>query len=152
TAPAQDREADWSFQEGEIVGRRTGVDWPKSDAQGWLGMGRALREGESLSYEFYHSPGSVAVHPSLGRLAFLIEPAGVRLHWLDISPNAHDWTGLKPDNAVDDSEHRRGPAPLPLKANDWNSMTLALDGGAVRLTLNGVVVYERPLDPSASRG
>jgi len=88
------RDSDWSFQDGVITGRRTGTAWPRGHAQASLPMIRALRAGESLSYQFYHVPGAVSVHPALGRLAFLLEPAGVRLHWMINDTATDDWTGI----------------------------------------------------------
>ena len=58
---------------------------------------RPLRPGETLRYEFFYEPGKTHVHPSLGRLAFLLEPDGVKLHWLTDTA-ADDWTGLTADN------------------------------------------------------
>lgn len=43
---------------------------------------RPLEDGDTLTYEFLHEPGRVEIHPALGRLAFLIETSGVRIHWI----------------------------------------------------------------------
>ena len=90
------------------------------------------------------------VHPALGRLAFLLEPAGVRLHWMTDGPDA-DVTGLPAGNVVDEPSSRRGPTPLPLKAGDWNQLKLSLVGRSVELELNGVKVFERDLEPANDR-
>ena len=58
------------------------------------------------------------MHPSLGRLAFLFEPDGVRLHWLT-HPTDRGWDRPRPDNAVDEPACRRGPDRLPLKSGAW---------------------------------
>src|SRR5262249_10167330 len=101
-------------------------------------------------YEFFYEPGQTLVHPSLGRLVFLLEPDGVRLHWMLDVPQS-DWTGLKADNAVDEPDCRRGPKQLPLKAGDWNSAGVAVTDNAMTLELNGQVVYERTLGPEAEK-
>ena len=49
--------------------------------------------GETLRYEFFYEPGKSHGYPSLGRLAFVLEPDGVRLRWLSERPT-EDWTGL----------------------------------------------------------
>ncbi len=38
----------------------------------------------SSTYEFLYEPDQVMVHPALDRLAFLLEPDGVRLHWMTV--------------------------------------------------------------------
>src|SRR5262249_27061990 len=107
---------DWVAKDGEITGskadRRTGKPQPSA-----LAYFRPMRPGETLRYEFFHEPGKTHVHPGLGRLAFLLEPEGVKLHWL--TDGGDDWTGLPPDNAVSDSGAR---GKLSLKAGDWNTL------------------------------
>src|SRR5262249_5276572 len=110
---------------------------------------RPLREGESVTYEFSYEPDRVMVYPALGRLAFLLEASGVRLHWLTDGADA-EWTGLAPDNAVADAASVRGPATLPLRTG-WNTAQLRLAGGKVVVDLNGTTVFERPLEPSNDR-
>ena len=92
---------------------------------------------------------AVMTHPTLDRLAFLLQPEGVRLHWITDGPN--DSTGLKPENTADEPASRRGPARLPLKPGAWNSARVALDGNAAVVTLNGTEVYRRVLEPENSR-
>ena len=110
----------------------------------------ALHWGEKLRYEFFYRPGEFHVHPCLGRLAFLLEPDGVRLHWLTSSGN-EEWTGLAPNNAIDVPADRRGPGKLPLKPDDWNALRLAMNGDTLTIELNGQVVYERKLDADEER-
>jgi hypothetical protein len=111
---------------------------------------RPLRPGETLSYEFYYKPGEVLAHPSVGRVAFLLEPDGIRLHWLTEGLDK-DWTGLAVDNAVAVPTERRGPAKLPLNADAWNSLQVKVTDAGVMLELNGAVVYERKLATDADR-
>ena len=42
---------------------------------------RPMFEDGSIEYEFFYQPGTVEVHPALGRLCFLLSPDGVRHHW-----------------------------------------------------------------------
>ena len=90
------------------------------------------------------------VHPALGRLAFLIEPAGVKLHWMTDGPDL-DVSGLPASNAVDEPSSRRGPNPLPLKPGDWNKLKMSLVGRSVELELNGAKILERDLEPANDR-
>ena len=103
---------------------------------------RPLLEGETLRYEFYYSEDSRLVHPVLGRLAFLLEPGGVRIRWVT---SGSDWTGLEPDHGVIEPLNRKGPRALPLKTADWNAVSLQVLEGKLQLTLNEVLVYARPV-------
>lgn len=152
---------DWSAQDGVIQGRKlpaSGVvrnpdgyyrgrssSPPQEAAQSLLTYERPLRDGDVLTYAFYCDPDEVMVHPTLGRTAFLLEPGGVRLHWL--TSGAGDMSGLSAANAVDVPEHRRGEGPLPLKPGDWNAVAVTIGDGSAKLELNGVLVYEHPLEP-----
>jgi hypothetical protein len=108
-----------------------------------------MLEDGAIEYEFYYRPGESHCHPALDRLAFLLEPAGVRMHW--ITDDRYDRTGLSADNAFDEPQYRRGGPMLPLKANAWNRVALNLQGDVVRLSLNGQLVYQRPLEPTNQR-
>ena len=108
-----------------------------------------MLEDGRIAYEFYYEPGKVMVHPALDRLAFLIEPDGVKIHRL--TDGAFERTGLAPDNIADEPENRRGPASLPLKPNAWNRLVLSLAGDKVTLELNGQPIYERTLEPTNQR-
>src|SRR5262249_52330824 len=101
---------DWEAKDGELIGRKEGVANPHALPTN-LAYFRPLLPGEKLRYEFFYEPGKTTVHPSFGRLAFLLEPEGIKLHWLTDQP-INDWTGLKADHAV----AVEGQKPLPLKA------------------------------------
>ncbi|HEY2253711.1 MAG TPA: DUF1583 domain-containing protein, partial [Planctomycetaceae bacterium] len=115
-----------------------------SRVENLLSFQRPLIGGESVSYEFLHGPGTAEVSPALGRVVFLLQADGVRLHWM--ANGRREWTGLDADNAVVEPLNRRGPRPLPFKANDWNRLTLTRSEQSVTLTLNDVAIYQRPID------
>ncbi|WP_165071895.1 DUF1583 domain-containing protein [Paludisphaera rhizosphaerae] len=158
---------DWSAEGGVIRGRRlppSGLSTqnpeyydesgraaalPQDAVQSLLFYERPLRDGDVLSYAFYYEPDQVMVHPALGRIAFLLEPKGVRLHWLTSGPN--DLSGVSAANAVDVPENRQGDGELPLKPNDWNALTLTIKETSAVLELNGRTIYEHPLEPTAGR-
>lgn len=134
---------DWFAEDGVIHGlRREPVG--AAVAQSCLSYVRPLLEGESVSYEFLYEPDKYDVHPVLGRLVFLIERGGVRLHW--ITDGDREWTGLAEDNAIVEPFDRRGPKALPLVEADWNRLTIALAVDTVKLSLNDRLVYQRKLD------
>ena len=71
-----------------------------------------------VSYDFFYIPNQSHVHPALGRMSFLLDPDGVKLHWL--TDAQWDRSGLEPDNAIVEKSSQIGPASLPLKNDDWN--------------------------------
>ncbi len=110
---------------------------------------RPLLEDGEMGYDFFYEAGKEHGHPALDRLVFLLEPEGVRVHWL--TDGVHDSIGLAPDNVATEPKNRRGPTSLPLKAKAWNHMKLALAGDTVTLHLNGEVIYQRVLESTNQR-
>ena len=147
--PAASETTDWSVIDGVIHGRVAAAPEADKVAQSHLTYMRPLLDGESMSYEFFHEDGKTTVHPALGRLAFLIEVGGVRMHWL--TENDNEWTGLSPDNAIVEPLNRLGPRSLPIKNADWNLVTMKLAAGKISLSLNGEEIYERPVEDISNR-
>ncbi|MFO0953373.1 MAG: DUF1583 domain-containing protein [Isosphaeraceae bacterium] len=138
----------WHKQGTEIIGPLLSAS-PGSKQEKLLRYHRPLAEDGEITYEFYYEPGKSLTHPALDRLAFLLDPEGVKVHWLTDSP--YERTGLTPDNAQVEAEIRRGPASLPLKAKAWNTVTLSTTGETVKLTLNGTAIAERKIEPTNQR-
>ena len=107
-------------------------------------LSSAARRRRRHHYEFLYEPGQVMVHPAIDRLAFLLDPAGVKVHWMTSGGN--DLSGLPADNAVEEPANRRGPRPIPLKPGQWNAVKLALKGDRIAIEL------ERPADLRAPAG
>ena len=106
---------------------------------------RPILEDGEISYEFYYAPGKATVGPALGRVAFVLEPGGVKAHRLTAAP--FERSGLAADNA----EAVQGPSPLPLKPDAWNSVTLAVKGDVVTVSLNGQPVASSEIEPNNPR-
>ncbi|MDZ4849185.1 MAG: DUF1583 domain-containing protein [Pirellulaceae bacterium] len=135
---------DWNATANVLVGES------KSDAkesgQSWIYYHRPLQPEESFSYEFFYKPGDAVAHPTLGRIALLLDPSGVKEHWI-AQVNWDDVVnGIPLDNAIVATECRKGPAVLPLKDNDWNAVKLTFKNDLAIVSLNGTVIYERPND------
>lgn len=141
-------EYDWSTSNGVLKARA--VASAPSDWQSWIYYQRPLLDGETFEYEFFYSPGSTVAHPTIGQVALLCEPDGVVSHWISIRQN-QDAHAVAPNNSIVESAIRRGPAKLPLKPDDWNSVQLQLRDNVAVVTLNGTVVCERPLEPELGR-
>ncbi len=134
---------DWDKRGEEITGRVIEDDITGSKQESVLRYHRTLVEDGRIAYEFYYDPGKVMVHPALDRLAFLLEPDGVKVHRL--TDGAYERSGLTADNARDEPECRRGPASIPLKPAAWNQLILSVTGDKVALELNGQTSF-RPAD------
>jgi hypothetical protein len=91
--------------------------------------------------------GQTLVHPALDRLVCLIEPDGVKVHWL--TDGRWDRTGLLPGNST--AEPGRGPQKLTLKSRDWNAVNLAVEGDTLTISLNGELVFTRPIESTNLR-
>lgn len=140
TPPTDDKKAPspiWTINDGVLQAVKT----PARLQQSVISFQRPLLEGEKIDYEFFYQPGELEVHPTLGRIAFLLEPDGVRVHW--IIDSWREWTGLAIDNAIVEPLNRRGPRNIPLKKDDWNQVTLRRVDGVAVVSLNGHVIYER---------
>lgn len=155
----------YSYHHDELVGNQNGAVWGYVEdaestgivrgkrrmdvAETWyeslLCYARPLVAGEQMNLEFYYVPGEVVVHPALDRLAFLLDPQGVREHWL--TDSRYDTTDIGPQNVIDRPEYRRGPATLPLRIDDWNQLCVKLVDQQLQLVLNEQLIYERPIDP-----
>lgn len=149
-------ELDWFVEGNEIRGRQIPAAslFGSQVMQSVLQYCRPLRNGDRLNYEFWYEPGQgeIHVHPAIDRLAMILDPDGVKLHWLTESSDDTSLSkGLRPGNLVVDKDSRRGPQQLPLKAKDWNRVELLIKDDALQLSLNGKPVFERPLEPSNNR-
>ncbi len=140
----------WSAQEGVISGGKL----PAAGGairQSRLFYHRPLRAGDSVQYEFLYEPDRTEIHPAIDRLTFLLNPDGVRMHWMTDNNGTDPWSGLPAGNSVDEAENRRGPRELPLKAGEWNKVRLTLQNELAILELNGVEIYQRKIEPSNDR-
>jgi tetratricopeptide (TPR) repeat protein len=143
---------DWTLRDGVLYGQHQGASRNHqagdSAVQSRFYYQRPLLDGERISYEFHYVPGSLVVHPAIGRLAFLIKPAEVALHW--ITDGEHELSGLSAANQTRDAGGQL-VEKLPLKINDWNAVTVAIADSKLTLTINGTAVYERRLAANNTR-
>jgi hypothetical protein len=109
---------------------------------------RPMLEDGVFEYQFYYEKDKTLVHPAFDRLAFMLEPEGVKIHW--ITDGAYESSGLNIDNLTVEPNNRRG-GKLPLNDKAWNKMRLTLKGDVVTLQLNGQDVYERPVESTNQR-
>jgi hypothetical protein len=106
-------------------------------------------EDAAIEYEFYYEPGKTLAHPALDRLTFLLDPAGVAIHWL--TDAQYERTSLAAKNVTVEKQNRRGEGPVQLKVKEWNRVRLVLVGDQVTLSVNGTEIYQRPLEPTNQR-
>lgn len=140
--------SDWSMAQGVIEAAKQDVPEGASH-QSLLRYQRPLLDGETITYEFFYQADQTVVHPAIGRLAFLLEPGGIRIRW--ITDGALEWTGLPEDNATLEPLNRRGPRPFPLKDGEWNSISIARSEGKIDVSLNDSPVYSREMEDNLGR-
>lgn len=133
---------------GELKGQHR-PDLSGTYAERLLRYHRPVAEDGTIDYEFFYEPGRILVHPALDRLCFFLNPDRVGIHW--ITDGRFDNTEFAPGNLVVDSPVVLGPNPLPLKANEWNSLSLTIRGDMVNVELNGKHVYSRVLEATNLR-
>lgn len=143
---------DWQAKDGELIGRRLNRAMDRAVPSSLVYF-RPMQAGETVRYEFYYEAEKTHVSPCLGRQAFLLEPDGVKLHYLvdrgeDLT--TEHWSGLPLDNVKDDPAGRRADK-LPLKEKDWNAVTLTTTGDGIKIELNGTLVYESRLAAEIER-
>lgn len=110
---------------------------------------RPLGDGEQISLEFFHESGKHSIAPALGRIAMLLGDGKVALHWITVDP-AGIITGVDDSNRVID-EQAQQLQTVALKDNDWNQLTLKLEGDVVTLAINGQDTYRRTWEAEAGR-
>ncbi|MFG0331825.1 MAG: DUF1583 domain-containing protein [Maioricimonas sp. JB049] len=145
---AASREPHEDVQRPVLVGRRRS-ELSGALLESHLRYHRPVVEDGVIRYEFFYRPGECDVHPAVGRVVFLLNPAGVTIHLT--TDGRFDRVGRDPGNATIEPENRRGDGPLPLQSNDWNRMEVELLGETVHLSLNGQRIYERTLAPANDR-
>ncbi len=146
--PPQGSEADWE-QRGEEITAGLRDSNPGSKQESVLRYHRPLLEDGQIAFEFYFDPGKEMVYPALDRLAFLIEPDGIKIHRL--TDGAHERSALAADNACEEPQSRRGTGSIPLKAHAWNRLSLRVAGDRLTIELNGQPILERPIEPENQR-
>lgn len=145
---------DWWSATGVIHGRRLSSTslGPAGVRQSRLYYGRPLQDGDRIRYEFFYETGvgAVEVHPALDRLAMLLKPDGVCLHWMTDGQGSEDaLAGLNADNELLDPQIQR--APVPLKSGAWNLAEIRLVDSTAEVRVNGVLVAVCPLELTNSR-
>lgn len=140
----------WTHDEESfgIAGRRQS-DRRGSFEQRLLQYYRPMLEDGTIEYDFYYEPGQSNVHPTLDRLAFLLEPDGVIVH--RVTDGINERGQLTPDNRTTEPASSQNTSPLPLKAGSWNHLSLILKGDRVSLKLNGESIVDRVLEPTNQR-
>lgn len=136
----------WQIADGIITSQPASTDTDEMMTS-LLSYMRPLLEDETITYEYFYEPARTAVHPAIGRLAFLMEPKGIRVRWLTNS--TREWTGLAANNALLEPLNRRGPSTLPLTPG-WNTVQVARARSKVSVSLNGTEIYLRPIDEANS--
>lgn len=136
-------------QGGTAIFGKYRPEYAGSEVQKLLRYCRPVAEDGTVEYDFYYKQGKVCAYPAFDRLAFLLDPSGVKIHW--ITDRRYERFERDPANVSEEPENRRGPARLPLQHDAWNHLKIDVKGDFVQLTLNGESIYERELEASNQR-
>jgi hypothetical protein len=108
-----------------------------------------MLEDGRIEYEFFYRAGDSQVHPAFDRRAFILEPLGVRIHW--ITDGVYERSEVSPKNLSDEPGNRRGLGNLPLHDGHWNQMRVAVMGDELQLFLNNELIYQLSIEPTNQR-
>lgn len=165
---------EWKLDEIVLTSPQTldgGTSRDRRKVENIIRYHRPMLEDGEVSYEFYYDPevklaappnpnlsylgtgapkrtlrGKTMVHPALDRMVCLIEPEGVKIHWL--TDGRWDRTGLTADNVESPDGEQ---TPVPLKPRAWNAIKLKTKGDTLTIELNGAVVLKREIEPTNLR-
>ncbi len=169
-------EADGVMQAPQQIDANPGRDRRK--VENIIRYHRPMLEDGEISYEFYYDPevkvaappnqnlsylganapkrtlkGKTLVHPALDRMVCLLEPDGVKIHWL--TDGRWERTGLTADNvgqAARLSNAEAGELPaLPLKPREWNAIKFKTKADTLTIELNGETVFTHDIEPTNLR-
>ncbi|PHQ31747.1 DUF1583 domain-containing protein [Rhodopirellula bahusiensis] len=116
-----------------------------SNLESLLVYHRPMMEDGSIEYEFFYAKGEASVHPTIDRMALMLEPDGVNVHW--VTDGAFQPGNLSPANRAVVAKQDQRRSQVALKNDSWNRVRLELRGDEVQLLLNGVPIIERTLEP-----
>ena len=109
---------------------------------------RPLLDGERFDYEVWQDSTTPAAAPVIGLTAMMIEDGRIRLHWL---PTAREVAGggIAVDNRADDPLSQQ-LSTAKLNNDQWNQISLRVEGNQIFLSINGSDVYRRPIPTGAT--
>ena len=136
-------------QGGTAIFGKHRPEYAGSEVQKLLRYCRPIAEDGTIEYDFFYEEGKVGVHPTLDRLAFLLDPKGVKIHW--ITDRRYERFMRDPANVSEEPDNRLGASGLPLKEGDWNRVKLDVTGDTIQISLNGQAIYRRELEASNQR-
>lgn len=149
----------WRKSEGVIVGihdHSSASEGQPTYREEALYYHRPMFEDGTIEFEFFSQKANStsqtptrSAHVVLDRLCLLLRPEGVATHWL--TDGRYEQSELSPDNAVIVPEHQRSTGPLPLKDGEWNRAAFTVADDTLRLSLNGSLIYERPIESTNQR-
>ena len=131
SADGSDENAPWRRTGDELLGSLQ-TDRSAEYLENLLFYQRPMLEDGDVSFETYYVPGEIETHPALGGSAFLLRPDGVARH--ELTDAEYERRGRASDV---ESPIPGAAASVPLKENDWNTVTLSLRGDEVAISVNG---------------
>ena len=132
------------FQNSNEIGARIRTDRTGNQQPSSLILVRPLTFDGELTYEFFYKPGSIEVHPTLGRTCWKIQSDGIVRQKVNAA-QWEDFNELAQLRAAEDSPIRIGKTSS-LKSNEWNNVKLAWTGDDLVISINGEEALRDKLD------
>lgn len=118
---------------------------PHTNLEGLLNYGRPMVPSERVDYRFYFEPGEFSASPAIGRTVLYVSDQGVATHYL--TDARYDRTNVDPGNM---QHFKPFPDGTELSAG-WHSASVQLNKSSATLSIDGVEVYDSPIDSTADR-
>lgn len=99
-----------------------------------------MADGQSVKYRFFYRSGDVEVHPTIGRIAMLLRPDGVKLRWL-LAVGSRECYQMDVDHEIT-APNLIGLGLPDLREDQWNDVSLTRSGRSVTLTINEQPIVE----------
>ena len=138
TEEPEPKKYDWHATDGVLFGRANEDANPESDS--YLQYYRPMADGEQFTYEFLYEPGKKMANPLIGAVIIGLVDGEKAQELMRGDSELGDY----PTYAnILDSPHAIDP--VKLKSGDWNQVSLKIAGENAEVTVNGDLVWRRPL-------
>ena len=138
TEEPEPKKYDWHATDGVLFGRANEDANPESDS--YIQYYRPMADGEQFTYEFLYEPEKKMANPLIGPVVIGLVDGEKAQELMRGDSELADY----PTYAnILDSPH--AIEPVKLKSGDWNQVSLKIAGENAEVTVNGDLVWRRPL-------
>jgi hypothetical protein len=136
------------FRNGDEMVGRLRKDRSASMVESLMMYARPMLEDGEIEFETFYVPAEFEVHPTIGRSAFLVDPAGVSLHRLTDAQWEINRRGIgKLESPISPSNRSpiEGSQASSWKIKDWNRVKLKVTGDQATIFVNDQQVAQQTI-------